>query len=183
MLRQPITSSPTSSQLCRDGRHLRSSGPSPSDQSTPMGHDIAELRLLRDACVSDNVLDWSISPTDCAKASFATKAVTPDLLDTSRAAHARGFPHASRSALSRATLPVEHRLAAIDDWPPGTRSATFARHRHDGWLESWDELLGELAPARRAAMHAAEVSFSAQRPPHMSPGWHPRAPNLWTRNP
>lgn len=127
-----------------------------------------------------------------AKASFATKFVNRDLLDWDPQGRTRIRFSLMPPALSRLvdvrTTPVAERLAAIDDFV----TAGYEVHVnlspvivHDGWLESWDELLGELdaaaGPAAKAQM-AAEVIFLTHNEGlhEVNLAWHPRAEEvLW----
>jgi DNA repair photolyase len=130
---------------------------------------------------------------DGAKASFATKAVNRELLDY----EPRGGTRVRFSLMPRdvsrlvdvRTHPVEHRIAAIDDFV----AAGYEVHVNlspvivgDGWLEAWEELLGELdagVGAGAKAQMAAEIIFLTHndRLHDVNLGWHPRAEAvLWT---
>jgi len=88
-----------------------------------------------DAWVADNVRDFIelFAHTDGAKASFATKAVNPDLLsyDPRGGTRVRSslMPREMSRLIDVRTHSVEHRIAAIDDlWRLATRStSTFRR--------------------------------------------------------
>jgi DNA repair photolyase len=86
-----------------------------------------------------------------AKASFATKAVNPDLLryDPRGGTRVRFslMPREVSRLVDVRTHPVAQRIAAIDDFV----AAGYEVHVNlspvivaDGWLDGWDELLGEL---------------------------------------
>ena len=148
-----------------------------------------------DSWVADNVRDFVelFAHTDGAKASFATKAVNPDLLHYDPRGGTRVrfslMPREMSRLIDVRTHPVEHRIAAIDDFV----AAGYEVHVNlspvivaGGWLDAWDELLGELdagtGPAAKAQM-AAEVIFLTHndRLHGVNLGWHPRAEELlWT---
>jgi spore photoproduct lyase family protein len=185
--------------LAATERHIARQGAKPApNQCDPVDwvYDIGENSDASvDAWVSGNVRDlvdlFARSPG--AKASFATKAVNRDLL----ALDPRGGTRVRFSLMPRdvsrlvdvRTHPVEHRIAAIDDFV----AAGFEVHVnlspvivHDGWLDAWDELLGELdagtGPQAKAQL-AAEVIFLTHndRLHEVNLGWHPRGEELlWT---
>ncbi|HYF27416.1 MAG TPA: spore photoproduct lyase family protein [Baekduia sp.] len=128
-----------------------------------------------------------------AKASFATKHVNRDLLDWDPQGRTRIrfslMPHAASKLLDVRTAPVADRLAAIDDFV----AAGYEVHvnlspvvLHDGWLEAWDELLGELdaatSPAAKAQMAAEVILLTHNDRLHeVNLGWHPKAEELLWR--
>ncbi len=148
-----------------------------------------------DAWVSGTVRDYVelFARTDGAKASFATKAVNPELLEYDPRGGTRVrfslMPREMSRLVDVRTHPVEHRIAAIDAFV----EAGYEVHVNlspvivaPGWLEAWDELLGELdagtGPAAKAQM-AAEVIFLTHndRLHEINLGWHPRGEELlWT---
>ncbi|RKQ93848.1 spore photoproduct lyase family protein [Solirubrobacter pauli] len=148
-----------------------------------------------DALISDNVRDYVelFARTDGAKASFATKAVNRELLDWDPRGGTRVrfslMPRDLSRLLDVRTDPVGERIAAIDDFV----AAGYEVHVnlspvvvHEGWLEAWDELLGELdagVGAAAKAQLAAEVIFLTHNEQlhEVNLGWHPRAEAvLWT---
>jgi DNA repair photolyase len=145
--------------------------------------------------VSDNVRDYVelFARTPGAKASFATKAVNPSLLDLDPRGGTRVrfslMPREISRLVDVRTHPVESRIAAIDDFV----GAGYEVHVNlspviveDGWLDDWDQLLGELdagVGAAAKAQMAAEVIFLTHndRLHEVNLGWHPRAEEvLWT---
>jgi spore photoproduct lyase family protein len=147
-----------------------------------------------DAAVSDNVRDLveAFRGLPNAKASFATKWVNRDLLgyDPAGATRVRFslMPRDVSRLVDVRTHPVEHRIAAIDDFV----AAGYEVHVnfspvivHDGWLERWDELLGELdagiGPAARAQLKCEVIFLTHNDRLHETNlGWHPRAEEvLW----
>jgi spore photoproduct lyase len=180
-------------------RHAARQGPKPEPNQCDRHlwvYDIGENSDCSvDAAVSDNVRDlvelFRALPN--AKASFATKRVNRDLL----AYEPRGRTRVRFSLMPRGvsrlvdvrTHPVEHRIAAIDDFV----AAGYEVHVnfspvivHDGWLETWDELLGELDAgigAEARAQLKCEVIFITHndRLHETNLGWHPRAEELLWR--
>jgi spore photoproduct lyase len=180
-------------------RHVARQGRKPApNQCDPVDwvYDIGENSDCSvDAWVSDNVRDWVdlFARTDGAKASSATKAVNRDLLGYDPRGGTRVrfslMPRDVSRLVDVRTHPVEHRIAAIDDFV----AAGYQVHVNlspvivtDGWLEAWDELLGELDAGTGAAAKAqlaAEVIFLTHndRLHEVNLGWHPRAEELlWT---
>ncbi len=179
-------------------RHAGRQGPKPApNQCDPHAwvYDIGENSDCSvDAAVSDNVRDLVglFGELPHAKASFATKWVNRELLDYDPRGSTRVRFSLMPSGVSRLvdvrTHPVEHRIAAIDDFV----AAGYEVHVnfspvivHDGWLEAWDTLLGELdagiGPAAKAQL-ACEVIFLTHndRLHETNLGWHPRAEEvLW----
>jgi spore photoproduct lyase len=180
-------------------RHIAKQGRKPApNQCDPVDwvYDIGENSDASvDAWLSGNVADLVelFARTDGAKASFATKAVNPELL----ALDPRGGTRVRFSLMPRdvsrlvdvRTHPVEHRIAAIDDFV----AAGYEVHVnlspvivHDGWLEDWDELLGELdagtGPAAKAQLAAEVILLTHEEGLHeVNLGWHPKAEELlWT---
>jgi DNA repair photolyase len=98
------------------------------------------------------------------------------------------MPEADAKLLDVRTSPVAERIAAIDDFV----EAGYEVHLNlspvvvrEGWLESWAELLAQVAdgvgPAARAQL-AAEVIFLThnERLHQVNLGWHPKAEDvLW----
>jgi spore photoproduct lyase len=196
----PITVFANVDQVLRaTERHIARHGPKPAaNQCDPADwvYDLGENSDCSvDAWVSDNVRDAVelFARTEGAKASFATKAVNRDLLGYDPRGGTRVrfslMPRDVSRQVDVRTHPVEHRIAAIDDFV----AAGYEVHVnlspvivHDGWLEAWDELLGELdagvGPAARAQL-AAEVIFLTHNEGlhEVNLGWHPRAEELlWT---
>jgi DNA repair photolyase len=107
--------------------------------------------------------------TDGVKASFATKAVNRELLDWEPHGGTRVrfslMPRDVSRLVDVRTHPVEHRIAAIDDFV----AAGYEVHVNlspvivcDGWLDAWDEL---LTPAPRICSGRRRPrSPSAHRP-------------------
>ena len=128
-----------------------------------------------------------------AKASFATKAVNRDLLELDPRGGTRVrfslMPREMSKLVDVRTQRIEHRIAAIDDFLDAgyevhvNLSPVIVGH---GWLEDWDELLGELdagISAQAKRQMAAEVIFLTHndRLHEVNLGWHPRAEDvLWT---
>lgn len=148
-----------------------------------------------DALIAGNVRDYVelFARTDGAKASFATKAVNRELLDWDPRGGTRVrfslMPRDLSRLLDVRTDPVHERIAAIDDFV----AAGYEVHVnlspvvvHEGWLEAWDVLLGELdagVGAAAKAQLAAEVIFLTHNEQlhEVNLGWHPRAEEvLWT---
>ena len=148
-----------------------------------------------DATVSNNVRDlvalFRRLPT--AKASFATKWVNRELLDYDPRGRTRVrvslMPRAVAKLLDVRAHPVEHRIAAIDDFV----AAGYEVHVnlspvvvHDGWLAAWRGLLGELdagiGPAAKAQLKAEVIFLTHNDRLHeVNLGWHPRAEELLWR--
>ncbi|MBB2986523.1 spore photoproduct lyase family protein [Terracoccus luteus] len=147
-----------------------------------------------DALVSDNVLDLVtlFAGLSGAKASFATKFVNRDLLDWDPKGGTRVrlslMPAATARTLDIRTSPMADRLAVLDDLV----EAGYEVHVnlspvvvHDGWLEAWAELLGQLGDAtsgRTKAQLACEVIFLTHNEQlhEVNLGWHPQAEQmLW----
>ena len=147
-----------------------------------------------DALVSDNVLDLVtlFAGLPGAKASFATKFVNRDLLDWDPKGGTRVrlslMPAATARTLDIRTSPMADRLAVLDDLV----EAGYEVHVnlspvvvHDGWLEAWAELLGQLGDAtseRTRAQLACEVIFLTHNEQlhEVNLGWHPQAERmLW----
>ncbi|HEX8102021.1 MAG TPA: spore photoproduct lyase family protein [Solirubrobacteraceae bacterium] len=190
----PITAFANIDQILRaTERHAGRQGVKPApNQCDPEAwvYDIGENSDCSvDAAISGNVADmvalFRRLPT--AKASFATKHVNRDLLGYDPQGRTRIrfslMPHADAKLLDVRTTPVAERIAAIDDFV----AAGYEVHVNfspvvvrDGWLEDWDELLGQLAdgigPAARAQL-AAEVIFLTHndRLHEVNLQWHPRA--------
>src|SRR3712207_8881373 len=128
-----------------------------------------------------------------AKASFATKWGNRDLLDYDPRGRTRVrfslMPRAVSKLVDVRTHPVEHRIAAIDDFV----AAGYEVHVnfspvivHDGWLDAWDELLGELdagiGDAARAQLKCEVIFLTHNDRLHETNlGWHPRAEELLWR--
>ena len=147
-----------------------------------------------DAAIAGNVRDlvalFRESPN--AKASFATKWVNRDLLEYDPRGRTRVrfslMPRDISRLVDVRTHPVEHRIAAIDDFV----AAGYEVHVNfspviirDGWLEEWEELLGELDAGIGAAAREqlkCEVIFLTHndRLHETNLGWHPKAEDvLW----
>jgi spore photoproduct lyase len=147
-----------------------------------------------DATLSGNVRDlvhlFADLPT--AKASFATKYVNRDLLDYAPRGRTRVrfslMPQAMSKLVDIRTSPVAERIAAIDDFV----AAGYEVHVNfspvivaDGWLQAWDDLLGELdagiGPAARQQLKAEVIFLTHNEPLHETNlGWHPTAETvLW----
>nr|WP_282707138.1 spore photoproduct lyase family protein [Nonomuraea coxensis] len=179
-------------------RHAGRQGVKPGpDQADPHAwvYDIGENSDCSvDATISDNVRDLVRLFRDLphAKASFATKYVNRDLLDWDPRGRTRIrfslMPAADSRLLDIRTSPIAERLAAIDDFV----AAGYEVHVNlspvvvrDGWLESWAELLDQLASAlgpEAKAQLAAEVIFLTHndRLHEVNLGWHPKAEDvLW----
>ena len=180
-------------------RHVLRQGRKPApNQCDPVDwvYDIGENSDCSvDAAVAGNVRDLVelFAGLRGAKASFATKAVNRELLGWEPQGGTRVrfslMPREVSRLVDVRTHPVEHRIAAIDDFV----AAGYEVHVNlspvivtEGWLEAWDELLGELdagtGPAAKAQM-AAEVIFLTHndRLHEVNLGWHPRAEELlWT---
>ena len=130
---------------------------------------------------------------ETAKASFATKHVNRDLLGWDPQGRTRIrfslMPAEVSKLVDVRTAPVAERLAAIDDFV----AAGYEVHVnlspvivHDGWLEAWDELLGELdaaaGPAAKAQMAAEVIMLTHNDRLHeVNLDWHPRAEELLWR--
>ena len=196
----PITVFANIEQLLRaTERHIARQGAKPApNQCDPVDwvYDIGENSDCSvDAWVSDNVRDYVelFARTPGAKASFATKAVNRELLGYDPRGGTRVrfslMPPGIARLVDVRTHPVEHRIAAIDDFV----AAGYEVHVnlspvivHDGWLEAWDALLRDLdagiGPTAKAQM-AAEVIFLTHndRLHEVNLGWHPRGEELlWT---
>ncbi|CAA9481588.1 MAG: Spore photoproduct lyase [uncultured Solirubrobacteraceae bacterium] len=196
----PITVFANIAQILRaTERHIARQGPKAApNQCDPVDwvYDIGENSdCAVDAWLSDNVRDYVelFARIPGAKASFATKAVNPQLLDYDPRGGTRVrfslMPRAVSKLVDVRTHPIEHRIAAIDDFV----AAGYEVHVnlspvivHDGWLGEWDELLGELdAGVGTAAKRqlAAEIIFLTHndRMHEVNLGWHPRGEELlWT---
>jgi spore photoproduct lyase family protein len=196
----PITVFANIEQVLRTlERHVARQGRKPApNQCDPVDwvYDIGENSDCSvDAAVAGNVRDLVelFARTPGAKASFATKAVNPELLDWDPRGGTRVrfslMPRDVSRLVDVRTHPVEHRIAAIDAFV----EAGYEVHVNispvivaDGWLAAWDELLGELdagtGPAAKAQM-AAEIIFLTHNEQlhEVNLGWHPRAEELlWT---
>ena len=159
-------------------------------------YDLGESSdLAVDAMISDNVKDlvglFATLPN--AKASFATKLVNRDLLEYDPRGGTRVrfslMPQATSTVVDVRTDRIADRIAAIDEFV----EAGYEVHVnlspvivHEGWLEQWDELLGELdagiGPAAKRQL-AAEVIFLTHndRLHETNLAWHPKAEELlWT---
>ncbi len=196
----PITVFANIDQILRTTeRHIARQGRKPEpNQCDPVDwvYDIGEdSDASVDAWLSDNVRDLIelFARTPGAKASFATKAVNPALLEIDPRCGTRVrvslMPRDVSQLVDVRTHPVEHRIAAIDDFV----EAGYEVHVNlspvivtDGWLEDWDELLGELdagtGPAAKAQMAAEIILLTHNDRLHeVNLGWHPRAEELlWT---
>jgi DNA repair photolyase len=141
--------------------------------------------------VADLVALFRGLPT--AKASFATKWVNRDLLDLDPQGRTRVrfslMPADVSRRLDVRTSPIAERIAAIDPFV----AAGYEVHLnfspvvvHEGWLEAWDELLGQvddaIGDAARAQL-ACEVIFLTHndRLHEVNLGWHPRGEELLWR--
>jgi spore photoproduct lyase family protein len=195
----PITVFANAEQILRaTERHI--APPGPQGRAQPVRSGRLGLRHREnsdcsvDAWVSGNVRDYVelFARTDGAKASFATKAVNPSCSDTTRAAAPACASRSCRATcpglVDVRTHPVEHRIAAIDAFV----EAGYEVHVNlspvivaPGWLEAWDELLGELdagtGPAARAQLKAEVIFLTHNEELHeVNLGWHPRAEEvLW----
>ncbi len=147
-----------------------------------------------DHAISDNVRDLVelFGRLRNAKASFATKWVNRDLLELDPRGRTRVRFSLMPADLSRhldvRTSPIADRIAAIDDFV----AAGYEVHVnfspvviHDGWLERWSELLGELdaaiGPQAKEQLKAEVVFLTHNEQLHeVNLGWHPRAEDtLW----
>ncbi|MGQ7295645.1 spore photoproduct lyase family protein [Quadrisphaera sp. KR29] len=179
-------------------RHVARQGVKPGpDQCDPAAwvYDIGENSDASvDAVVSDNVRDLvrAFADLPTAKASFATKHVNRELLGYDPRGRTRVrfsvMPERMAKLVDVRTDPVRERIAAVDDFV----DAGYEVHLnlspvivHEGWLEDWAELLGQLDDAlseRSKAQCAAEVIFLTHNAGlhEVNLGWHPKGEEaLW----
>ena len=151
--------------------------------------------LSVDALVSDNVRDLValFRTLPDAKASFATKWVSPDLLTYDPRGRTRLrmslMPHGMARLLDVRTSPVAERIAAL----PDLHRAGYELHLNfspvvlrEGWEAEWTALFEELDDALPAAAKrqlAAEVILlTHNRELHeVNLAWHPEAEELLWR--
>jgi spore photoproduct lyase len=148
-----------------------------------------------DAALSDNVRDlvglFRRLPT--AKASFATKLVNPALLDYGPEGRTRVrislMPQDTATKVDLRTSRIGDRIAFIDPLV----EAGYEVHLnfspvivHDGWLDRWSELLGQIDDGigeRARAQLKAEVIFLTHNEAlhEINLGWHPTGEALLWR--
>ena len=199
----PITVFANAEQIMRaTERHIARQGRKPApNQCDPVDwvYDIGENSDCSiDAWVAGTVRDYVdlFARTDGAKASFATKAVNPRLLEYDPRGGTRVrfslMPRDVSRLVDVRTHPVEHRIAAIEDFV----AAGYEVHVnlspvivHEGWLEAWDELLGELdagigpaarrrwpprSSSSRTTIACTRSTSAGTRAPRSSSGRRPR---------
>ncbi|MGU3539486.1 spore photoproduct lyase family protein [Methylobacterium sp. A54F] len=180
-------------------RHAARQGPLPEpDLIDPAAwvYDIGENGDLSvDATLSDNVRDLVALFREIpnAKASFATKAVNPDLLAYEPQGRTRIrfslMPARIARVVDVRTSPIPERIAAIDAFV----AAGYEVHvnfspviLYEGWEADWralfSEIDGTISAAARAQLKCEVILLTHNAALHeVNLGWHPRAEDLLWR--
>ncbi|SDC47806.1 spore photoproduct lyase family protein [Belnapia rosea] len=185
--------------LAATARHAAQQGPKREpNQVDPDAwvYDLGENGDLSvDALISDNVRDLValFRSLPHAKGSFATKGVTPALLDYDPQGRTRIrmslMPPGMAKLLDVRTAPIAERIAFI----PELHRAGYELHLnfspvvlHEGWEAEWTALFAELDAVLPAAVKqqlAAEIIMLTHNEAlhEVNLAWHPRAEDLLWR--